>query len=173
MLWKLLTDAATETPTDTPAPTTGGCTIWSFLPWILVLGIAVVFWFLSRNSQKKREQEINDTLDAIQPGNKVKTIGGICGVVVEVCPEDNTFILETGSENSGKSYIKFDKKSVYQTDAVPAPATPVEEAPAEETPAEDGEHPFEEISAENAPAEETPVEEASAEEVPAEEKKED
>ena len=56
--------------------------------------------------------------------------GGICGIVVELCPEDNTFILETGSEASGKSYIKFDKQAVYQTDAVvekvaPAPA-PVE-----------------------------------------------
>jgi RNA binding exosome subunit len=47
----------------------------------------------------------------------VKTIGGICGIVVEVNPEDNTFVLETGTEASGKSYLKFDKQAVYQTDA--------------------------------------------------------
>ena len=84
-------------------------------------------------------------LNAIQPGNKVKTIGGICGVVVEVCPEDNTFVLETGTEASGKSYIKFDKQAVYQTDAVVAKeekpaekAEAVEEAPkAEETKTEE------------------------------------
>ena len=57
-------------------------------------------------------------INASTRGNKVKTIGGICGVVVEVCPEDNTFVLETGTEASGKSYIKFDKQAVYQTDAV-------------------------------------------------------
>jgi hypothetical protein len=46
----------------------------------------------------------------------VKTIGGICGTVVEVCKEDNTFVLETGSEKSGKSYLRFDKQAVYQSD---------------------------------------------------------
>ena len=86
-------------------------------------------------------------LDAIKPGNKVKTIGGICGIVVEVCPDDNTFVLETGTEASGKSYIKFDKQAVYQTDAVAEkpvaqpveqPAEqPVEEPTAVETKAEE------------------------------------
>ena len=76
-----------------------------------------------------------DMLDAIKPGNKVKTIGGICGVVVEVCPEDNTFVMETGTEASGKSNLKFDKQAVYQTDAVVNKETaPVaESAPVEET----------------------------------------
>ena len=106
-----------------------------------LIGVIVVFMFLSSRSRKKREQETMDMLNAIQPGNKVKTIGGICGIVVEVCPEDNTFVLETGTEASGKSYIKFDKQAVYQTDAVvkkevapAAPAAPV--APAEENDAE-------------------------------------
>ena len=85
-----------------------------------------------------------DMLNAIQPGHKVKTIGGICGVVVEVCPEDNTFVLETGTEASGKSYIKFDKQAVYQSDAN---AKKEEPAPAAETPAEE---PFEEETAEPA-----------------------
>ncbi len=131
---------------------------WSTIVlWVFVIGAAVVLWFFSKRSQQKREEEINKTLDAIQPGNKVKTIGGICGVVVEVCPEDNTFILETGSENSGKSYIKFDKKAVYQTDAAATPA--VEETDAKEAAEET---PFEEAS-------ETPAEEVSVEETPAKE----
>lgn len=71
-------------------------------------------------------------LDAIKPGNKVKTIGGICGVVVEVNAEENTFVLETGTEASGKSYIKFDKQAVYQTDAVAEDAKKAKEAKKEE-----------------------------------------
>ncbi|MBQ8394645.1 MAG: preprotein translocase subunit YajC [Clostridia bacterium] len=125
-----------------------------WLSWVIMgvlLVVIIVFMILSRRSQKKRQQEQMDQLNAIGPGNKVKTIGGICGVVVEVCPEDNTFILETGSEASGKSYIKFDKQAVYQTDAVAKKAEPaVVEAPAE------------------APAEELPVVEAPAEEDKAE-----
>lgn len=89
--------------------------------WIMIIvlvAIIIVFMVYNRRVQAKRQQETTDMLNAIKPGNKVKTIGGICGVVVEVCPEDNTFVLETGTEASGKSYIKFDKQAVYQTDAV-------------------------------------------------------
>lgn len=118
--------------------------------WIMIgvlVAIIVVFMVYNRKVQAKRQQETQDMLNAIKPGNKVKTIGGICGIVVEVCPEDNTFVLETGTEASGKSYIKFDKQAVYQTDAVaekpaevPAEAPveqPAEEAKAEETPVEE------------------------------------
>ena len=85
---------------------------------VLMCAAVIGLMVYSSSKQKKRQQETMAMLDAIRPGNKVKTIGGICGVVVEVCPDDNTFILETGSEASGKSYIKFDKQAVYQTDAV-------------------------------------------------------
>ena len=58
----------------------------------------------------------DEQLDAIRPGHKVKTAGGICGIVVEVC-DDNTVIIETGSETSGKSWVKMDKELIAQTDA--------------------------------------------------------
>ena len=134
----------------------------SYLLMGALLAIIVVFMFLNRQTQKKRQQETMDMLNAIKPGNKVKTIGGICGVVVEICPEDNTFILETGSEASGKSYIKFDKQAVFQTDAV----AKKEEAPVvvgaeeEKVAADDV---FEEVAADPVVVEETPVEEVADE----------
>ena len=98
---------------------------------LLIVGMMV----LNRRTQKKRQTETENMLNAIKPGNKVKTIGGICGIVVEVCPEDNTFVLETGTEASGKSYLKFDKQAVYQTDAKPEPvAAPAPVVEAEEAP---------------------------------------
>ena len=113
------------------ANASGGCFSKENLPsTLMLLGLLlvfVVFMVLSRRSQAKKQKEQMDRLNSIQPGNKVKTIGGICGVVVEVCPEDNTFVLETGTEASGKSYLKFDKQAIYQTDAVLEPA-PVEDA---------------------------------------------
>ncbi len=131
--------------------------------WVFVGVMVLLFggWFAwSVISSKKRRQESENLLNSIQPGNKVKTIGGICGIVVEVCPEDNTFILETGSENSGKSYIKFDRQAIYQTDATPTTTvsagetvtlgakeeTEEKEAAADETKAE----PFEDVTADNA-----------------------
>ena len=140
MLFNLLTEQSSNTQNTGNAWGT-----WLMMGMLLV--IIVVFMVFNRRTQMKRQQETMDMLNAIQPGNKVKTIGGICGVVVEVCPEDNTFILETGSEASGKSYIKFDKQAVYQTDAVAKKEEAPVEAPVEE--------PFEETAAPVEAAEET------------------
>ena len=115
----------------------GNSKVFSTIFIVLIVAAFVAMMIFNSRSQKKRQQESQKMLDAIKPGSKVKTIGGICGVVVEVNAEENTFVLETGTEASGKSYIKFDKQAVYQTDAV-APKTEKAELPPEE-PKADGE----------------------------------
>ena len=152
MLFNLLTSSG-----DQPSSNVG-----TWLMMGMLLAIIIVFMVFNKRTQQKRQQETMDMLNAIQPGNKVKTIGGICGVVVEVCPEDNTFVLETGTEKSGKSYLKFDKQAVYQTDAVAKQeevAQPFEEAAPAEEPV------VEEVIAEEPATEEveTPVEEMTEE----------
>ena len=90
---------------------------WGTLVMMGILLLVIIgFSIYNNRAQKKRQAETQKQLDAIQPGTKIKTIGGICGVVVEV-GDDNTFVLETGSKDK-KSYIKFDKQAVYQSDAV-------------------------------------------------------
>jgi len=109
--------------------------IWSYvIMGVMVVAIIVMFIFSNRRKKKKQE-EAQALIDAVKPGNKVKTIGGVCGIVVEIDMEENTFVLETGSEETGKSYIKFMKEAIYQTDAVVEkkdPAITVED-PVEET----------------------------------------
>ena len=109
------------------AESSGGSNWGSIVFIVLIVAAFVAMMIFNSRSNKKRQQESQKMLDAIKLGSKVKTIGGICGVVVEVNPEENTFVLETGTEASGKSFIKFDKQAVYQTDAVPA-GTPAEKA---------------------------------------------
>lgn len=130
---------------------------WIMLGILAVLIVVViVMYVLGNKKRKKQEQDAKDLINAVKPGNKVKTIGGICGIVVEVDDEENTFVLETGTELSGKSFIKFDRQAIYQTDAVvekpDANVTATEEPAAEEAT---------EASAETAEAPEV------AEEVPA------
>ena len=84
----------------------------------VLIVVVVVMYVLGNKKRKKQEQDAKDLINAVKPGNKVKTIGGICGIVVEVDDEENTFVLETGTELSGKSFIKFDRQAIYQTDAV-------------------------------------------------------
>lgn len=99
---------------------------------VLVVAFIVMMIFSSRKNKKKQEEQ-EATIKAIRPGNKVKTIGGICGIVVEVNSEENTFVLESGNELNGKSYLKFDMQAIYQTDAKPEPVGKVKEKAEEKT----------------------------------------
>lgn len=142
----------------------------------VLLGVVVllfVAWFVfSGRKNKQRQKEYVEQLDAIRPGHKVKTAGGICGIVAEVC-DDNTVIIETGSEATGKSYVKMDKELIAQTDAKGPTQIAREEAEARrkaEKAAKNAEKPAE------APANEATANEASADDeasAPAEEKPSD
>ena len=155
---------------------------WSLLakeptqnPWMMyiVLGVVVVIfvvWMVfSGRKNKQRQKEYTEQLEAIRPGHKVKTAGGICGIVVEVC-DDNTVIMETGSETAGKSYIKMDKELIAQTDAKGPTQIAREEAEARRK-AEEAEKKAKKSGEVPAPvpAREEPAEEKSE---PAEEKEE-
>ena len=103
--------------------------------WIIVIIVVLVAFFVwSFISQKKKQKAFNETINAIKPGSKVKTIGGIVGEVVEINDEEGTFVLKTGDSEGNYSYMKFDKQAIYQTDAKPEPAAPAEEKK-EEAPA--------------------------------------
>ena len=123
----------------------------------------------SGRKNKQRQKEYTEQLEAIRPGHKVKTAGGICGIVVEVC-DDNTVIMETGSETAGKSYIKMDKELIAQTDAKGPTQIAREEAEARRK-AEEAEKKAKKSGEVPAPvpAREEPAEEKSE---PAEEKEE-
>ena len=140
----------------------GDTTPWtSYIPIIIIVLLLVAFFVWSFISQKKKQKAFNDTVNAVRPGSKVKTIGGIVG---EVDDAENTFVLRTGDSEGNYSYMKFDKQAIYQTDAKPEPA------PAKEEKAENAEKPAEAEETPTEPFEETKAEEKS-EEAPAEEQK--
>lgn len=104
--------------------------------WIIVIIVVLVAFFVwSFISQKKKQKAFNETINAIKPGSKVKTIGGIVGEVVEINDEEGTFVLKTGDSEGNYSYMKFDKQAIYQTDAKPEPAAVPAEEKKEEAPA--------------------------------------
>lgn len=91
--------------------------------WI-VLGVILIAWVVfSIFSNKKKQQQAQNMVNSLKKGDRVKTIGGICGFVVEVNDNENTFVLETGLDDN-KSYVKFDKGAIYQT--APAQGNAVE-----------------------------------------------
>jgi preprotein translocase YajC subunit len=110
-----------ESNADTPQNSSGSIII------MIVLVIAIIGLFVWQTiSGKKKQKEAQEMVNALKKGDKVKTIGGICGYVVEINDAENTFVLETGTD-SKKSYVKFDKGAIYQTAPAQGNAVPVEE----------------------------------------------
>ena len=101
----------------------GGYGTWIMLGLLVVI-FGVMMWTSSRTN-KKRAKEAQEKLDNMKVGDRVKTIGGICGIIVEINEAENTFVLETGKDNKG-SFIKFDKIAVYETSPAEAVTENVE-----------------------------------------------
>lgn len=73
------------------APAQGGQSgIMSFLP---LIAIVVVFYFFMIRPQMKKAKEQKKYIEALKKGDKILTIGGIYGKIVEV-REDATIIME-------------------------------------------------------------------------------
>ncbi len=85
---------------------------------VLVVVIIGLFVWSSYSNRKKQKQAV-EVANAIKIGDRVKTIGGVCGFVSEINNAENTFVLKVGEG----SFVKFDKGAIYQT----APANVVTE----------------------------------------------
>ena len=105
----------------------------SWTTWVIfgVLGVALIGLFAWQSiSGKKKKKEEEARINNLKIGDRVKTIGGVCGFLIEINPEENTIVLETGTKDK-KSYVKFDRGAIYQTGPANPNAPVKEEKPAE------------------------------------------
>lgn len=102
-------DQAAATATDAAASMGAAGLIAQFLPFIIVI---VLLYFMMIRPQKKREKEAKAMLAAMKVGDKVVTIGGICGKIVKL--KDEYVVLETGSTGNPneKSYVKMERNAI-------------------------------------------------------------
>ena len=95
---------------------------------MMVLMIAI-FYFMLIRPENKRKKEAEEMRSAVKKGDKVVTIGGITGVVVDV--KENKFVLETGAD---QVRIEFEKWALSAnetaTEAKKAQAKKAQEAKA-------------------------------------------
>ncbi|MBP5686962.1 MAG: preprotein translocase subunit YajC [Clostridia bacterium] len=111
-------DAAESTPTGNNLPMT-------IIFIVIIVGmIGLLIW--QTVSGKKKQKEARNMVDSLKVGDRVKTIGGVCGFVAEINNAENTFVLETGLDGN-KSYVKFDKGAIYQTAPAQGSAVAAEE----------------------------------------------
>ena len=60
--------------------------------WVLILVMVVVFYMLLIRPQRKRSQERDEMVSALQRGDEVVTIGGVHGVIKRMT--EDTVVLE-------------------------------------------------------------------------------
>ncbi|MCH5210943.1 MAG: preprotein translocase subunit YajC [Oscillospiraceae bacterium] len=83
--------------------------IMTILPFALVI---VLLYFMMIRPQRKREKETKEMINAMKVGDKVVTIGGICGKVVKI--KDEFVFIETGNigTQDEKSVLKMERDAV-------------------------------------------------------------
>jgi preprotein translocase subunit YajC len=86
------------------APQGGG---WGQMLFFMV-AIGLVWWFLVLGPQRKADKARRAKLDAIKKGDRVRTRGGIEGVVARV--QDDSVIVKIDVE--GKVHVPFSKSYV-------------------------------------------------------------
>ena len=128
------------------------------LPLILLL---LIMYFLLIRPQKKREKQINAMRSAIQVGDEIITIGGICGKVVKT--KEETLVIQVGADKTKFEVMRWSiSKVVNEKEEAAKEVKNEEEAPKKSMPKRLGKK-TEEAPAE-APAEETAAEETTEKE---------
>lgn len=83
---------------------------------ILMLVIMVaVFYFMLIRPENKRKKEAEEMRTSLKVGDKITTIGGITGTVVNV--KDDKFVIETGAD---QVRIEFNKWALSTNDTAEA-----------------------------------------------------
>lgn len=97
---------ATTGPGDQPpAKSAPGWTV--FLPWIL---IAVVFYLFLLRPKNKQEKQRVAMLSSLKKGDRIQTIGGILGTVIEA-REDEVVVKVDESSNTK---ITFSRNAIHR-----------------------------------------------------------
>ncbi len=77
---------------------------------VMLVMIVVVFYFFMIRPQMKKQKELKKFRENLAVGNKVVTIGGIHGEILEVA--DSTVLLK-----SEGTKIRFEKSAISQSSA--------------------------------------------------------
>ena len=108
--------AQTTLPATVPSTGTGGAPVpaWmealkSFGPLVLIV---IVFYFVIFGSKRKQDNARKDMLANLKRNDRIKTIGGIRGTVVEVRPEEDEVVVKVDEGTNTK--IRFARSAINE-----------------------------------------------------------
>ena len=90
-----------EATNDAQAAGLGG--LVGMLPMLLIM--VALFYFMLIRPENKRKKEAEQLRSSMKNGDKVTTIGGITGTVVDV--KSDKFVIETGADQVRIEFMKW------------------------------------------------------------------
>ncbi len=90
-----------------PPPSEGGTEpnpLVQLIPFVLVI---VVFYFFMIRPQQKKQKEREKVLEALKKGDRIVTIGGLHGTVVEINNEKKIVTIDAGGVK-----LRFDRSAI-------------------------------------------------------------
>jgi len=88
-------------------PNSAGSLLTMFLPMILIVA---VFYFLMIRPQRKKDKKVKDMLSALKVGDRICTIGGIYGTVLQL--KDDSVTLAVGAQKTQLVMARWSIRSV-------------------------------------------------------------
>ncbi len=107
----MLLDAAAST-TDTSAEMGVGSMLLMLLPYALII-VALYFIMIRPQSKKRKKEEA--MRKGAQIGDEITTIGGITGRIVSIKEENETLVIETGTD---RSKIRIKRWAIGSVDTI-------------------------------------------------------
>ncbi|MBN1765215.1 MAG: preprotein translocase subunit YajC [Sedimentisphaerales bacterium] len=72
-------------------------------PILLIVMMIFVFYFVMMRPQKKKQQEHKNMLDSLKKNDRIRTIGGIIGTIVDV--RDDEVVVKVDESNNTKMHF--------------------------------------------------------------------
>ena len=111
MIKVLLDAAASGTDASAQGPST--------LIMLAIFGVFIIFWYvIALRPQRKREKELKSKVDSMRVGDRIITIGGLCGQVANI--KDDEVTIMTSAANTLVTFKKSAINNVISRDSKPA-----------------------------------------------------
>ena len=63
---------------------------------IMLVAMIAIFYFMLIRPENKRKKEAEQMRSAVKVGDKIITIGGVCGTVVDI--KEDSYVIETSAD---------------------------------------------------------------------------
>ncbi len=79
---------------------------------VMIVMMIAVFYFMLIRPQRKKDKQVKEMLNALKPGDRVTTIGGIYGTITSI--RDDTITLSVGSQRTEMVFARWAIRGVEE-----------------------------------------------------------